>query len=52
MLYKQAKLGAAGNSDRPVYATDGGVAAVTGISIPVGTSTATGSTSWAKIWVE
>ena len=49
---KQNTLTATGAADRPVYATNGGVAAVTGISIPVGTSTATGSTSWAKIWVE
>ena len=49
---KQNSLTAKGNSARPVYATNGGVEAVTGISIPVGTSTATSSTSWAKIWVE
>ncbi|MFQ6702652.1 MAG: hypothetical protein ACLRFO_00410 [Alphaproteobacteria bacterium] len=49
---KQAKLGDVGDSARPVYATNGAVEAVTGISIPVGTSTATDSTSWAKIWVE
>ena len=49
---KQNTLTATGAADRPVYATNGGVAAVTGISIPVGTSTANGSTSWAKIWVE
>ena len=52
MQDKQAKLGDVGNSAHPVYATNGGVEAVTGISIPVGTSTATDSTSWAKIWVE
>ena len=49
---KQNSLTATGAADRPVYATNGGVAAVTGISIPVGTSTASGSTTWAKIWVE
>ncbi len=49
---KQATLTATGNASRPVYATAGGVAAVTGISIPVGTATATSTTEWAAIWVE
>ena len=49
---KQAKLTATGGANRPVYAIAGGVAAVTGVSIPVGTAEATSTTDWASIWVE
>lgn len=49
---KQAKLTATGGANRPVYAIAGGVAAVTGVSIPVGTAEATSNTDWASIWVE
>lgn len=49
---KQNTLTATGSANRPVYATADGVAAVTGISIPVGSATATSSTTWASIWVE
>ena len=49
---KQAKLTATGGANRPVYAIAGGVAAVTGVSIPVGTAEATINTDWASIWVE
>lgn len=47
---KQVKLTATGGADRPVYAIDGGVAAVTGMSIPYGKES--NPTSWATIWVE
>ena len=51
---KQAKLTATGGANRPVYAVAGGVAAVTGVSIPVGAAetTSTAETAWASIWVE
>ena len=47
---KQAKLTATGSANRPVYAVAGGVAAVTGMSIPYGREFE--PTSWATIWVE
>ena len=47
---KQAKLTATGSANRPVYAVAGGVAAVTGMSIPYGQES--NPTSWATIWVE
>ena len=51
---KQVKLTATGGANRPVYAVAGGVAAVTGVSIPVGAAetTSTAETAWASIWVE
>ena len=47
---KQDKLTATGTANRPVYAVAGGVAAVTGMSIPYGKES--NPTSWATIWVE
>lgn len=47
---KQAELTATGSANRPVYAVAGGVAAVTGMSIPYGQES--NPTSWATIWVE
>lgn len=47
---KQVKLTATGSANRPVYAVAGGVAAVTGMSIPYGQES--NPTSWATIWVE
>lgn len=47
---KQVKLTATGGANRPVYAVAGGVAAVTGVSIPYGQES--NPTSWATIWVE
>ena len=51
---KQDNLTATGSANRPVYAAAGGVAAVTGVSIPVGAAetTSTAETAWASIWVE
>ena len=51
---KQDNLTATGSANRPVYAVAGGVAAVTGVSIPVGAAetTSTAETAWASIWVE
>lgn len=47
---KQDALTETGSANRPVYAIDGGVAAVTGMSIPYGKEFE--PTSWATIWVE
>ena len=47
---KQDALTATGSANRPVYAVDGGVAAVTGMSIPYGAES--NPSSWATIWVE
>ena len=47
---KQDNLTATGSANRPVYAVAGGVAAVTGVSIPYGKES--NPTSWATIWVE
>ena len=47
---KQDELTATGSANRPVYAVAGGVAAVTGMSIPYGQES--NPTSWATIWVE
>ena len=51
---KQDNLTATGSANRPVYAVAGGVAAVTGVSIPVGAAktTSTAETAWESIWVE
>ncbi len=50
LVNKQDKLTATGSANRPVYAVAGGVAAVTGMSIPYGKES--NPTSWATIWVE
>lgn len=47
---KQDALTETGSANRPVYAVDGGVAAVTGMSIPYGAES--NPSSWATIWVE